>query len=441
MNNFVRSITDKIMLNIMTRNPLIWNIGKLVLGAGLGQIITLIAAPLIARQFGPLSFGQQATVLSVAGPMVTLTSMAFPIAIVIARTDEEAHALSQLALMGSLIFAPFLTALLVINDMWALKQLGLESISQYTLLVPVIAVLTTINMSAGYLMTRSGSFNLSACATVGASLIGNVTKLVLGGFWPNTLSLLIGNAVGYLIAPLLALRLRVHRSRKIAYEAPDQLWTIARSHWDFAFLRAPQNFLVAISQSIPIIGLTACFGPEAAGYYALATALATAPVSLIGNAVQAVLYPRLNEISLAGGDTTKLLIKSTVCLLVAGSPFLAVTAMLGPWLFATVMGPEWQEAGVYSAFLSLWLWLGLANRPAVSAIPILGIQGGLLLYEVIGTIAKLGAVIAGYGVFGSARWTVGIFSITGAVAYALLIVWVIRKSAKVRRRNQNDKAG
>jgi O-antigen/teichoic acid export membrane protein len=192
---------------------------------------------------------------------------------------------------------------------------------------------------------------------------------------------------------------------------------------------------------MPIIGLTIGFGPASAGHYAMALALAGAPVMLMGNAVQSVLYPRLTEAAQARQDTSRLLVLSTLGLVALGAPFFLLIAFLGPPLIEALLGPEWREAGVYSALLVPWLWLGLANRPAVSLIPALGLQGGLLIYEVIGTAAKIAAIALGLIVLDNARWAVGIFSVVGALAYLLLISWVVWKSWKCVEVRDYEKTG
>lgn len=422
------------MLRHFSKSLVFRDISKLALGAGLGQVVTMLAAPLIARQYGPESFGEQSALLSIASPLITLTSLAFPIAIVIARTDREALALARMAVLGSLILAPLATALFLFDGMWLLHLLGLEKIGAFVVLIPVLVVLITMNMSAGYIMARNGAHGLSAKASVTAATIGSFSKLALGAVWPGTLSLIVGNAISYLVAPLLTLRMR----RRMATGSPgpslSQLKDIAKRNRDFPLLRAPQNFVAALSQSLPVVGLTAGFGPETAGFYAIAIVLAGAPIGLVGNAVQSVLYPRLTEAAREGENTTKLLGRATLGLLLVGAPFFLIIAAFGPWLFATLLGPEWQEAGVYSALLVPWLWLGFLNRPAVSLIPALGLQHGLLIYELVTTAVKLLVILVCLNWFDSARWIVGIFSIVGAIAYFFLIVWVFWSSREARVR-------
>lgn len=436
------------MLRRLAGMHFVRNVGKLMLGAGLGQLVAFAAAPFIARLYGPESFGEQSALLSIAAPIATLTSMAFPIAIVIAQTDDEALTLSRLAFLGSLVLSPIAVLLLVFDDMWLLRQIGLPEIGAYGALIPVLVVLSTMNMSAGYMMTRYGAFGVSARVSLAAAVVGNLSKLALGVASPGTLSLIAGNSLGNLVGPVMALRLRRRTSVKAFWFSMVELkataqryWATAQRHWDFPLLRAPQNFVASLSQAIPIVGLTAGFGAVAAGHYAMATALAGAPVMLIGHTVQSVLYPRLTAAAHAGEDTSRLLLLSTLGLVALGAPFFILIAIIGAPLFEALLGPEWREAGTYSSLLVPWLWLGLANRPAVALIPVLGLQRGLLIYELIGTAAKAAAILFGVFILGDARWAVGSFSAIGALAYLLLIVWVFWKSRRDVKEQDHGKTG
>jgi len=99
-----------------------------------------------------------------------------------------------------------------------------------------------------------------------------------------------------------------------------------------------------------------------------------------------------------------------------------------------VFGVEWQLAGVYAQWLSLWLFFQYVNKPAVSAIPALRLQKGLLIYEVFSTGTKVLALYLGYTVFKSDVAAVALFSVVGVAAYAWLILWVTMRSGKLATR-------
>ncbi|TCJ39566.1 lipopolysaccharide biosynthesis protein [Parafrankia sp. BMG5.11] len=415
--------------------PSVRNIAKMMFGTGLAQIVTFLATPLLARLYGPDSFGQQSALLSIVGPMAALTTMAYPVAIVIARTDRDAAAFARLALLGSIAFSILGTALLFVEDMWLMRKLGLAELQALVLLIPALVILTTMNMSAGYMFVRGEQFGVYARAQVVASGVGTAAKLALGFLAPGTLSLIAGNALSYLVAPITLMR-TTRRSGQATRLTVGELKNVVWSYRDFPLLRAPQNFISAVSQAVPVIALTSSFGPAAAGHYAVALSLTGAPVMLLGNAVQSVLYPKLTQAAQDGDNTSRLLLRSTLVLLALGAAFFVPIAAFGPWFFALLLGPEWTEAGVYAALLVPVLWTGLANRPAVALIPAINLQGGLLIYEILGTAAKIAAVYVGLWVIGSARWTVGLFSAAGAVAYVLLVLWVYLSNCAIERKSK-----
>lgn len=429
------------MLSRLNRSRLTKNVGKLILGSGLGQLVSFLATPLISRLYAPESVGEQTALLSLVAPIGALASLAFPIAIVLAREDREALALGHLAFWGSLIISSLATLILLINDMWLLRWMGLQEVGSYGLLIPILVVFVTMNQSATYLMTRYEAFGLSAKAAAASAVVSNMFKLAFGVASASTLSLIAGNALGYLVGPLMAYRLRGEKSSKVHRFSVAELKATAYRHRDFALLRAPQNVLSAFSQALPVIGLTVGFGSAAAGYYAMAMALTGAPITLIGNSVQSVLYPRLTAAAQTGENSSRLLLLSTLGLVVLGAPFFLLIAAVGEPLFRVLLGPGWGEAGVYSQLLVPLLWLGLANRPVVALVPALGLQHGLLIYEFIGIPIKAAAIAFGIFSLHDARLVVGIYALIGALAYLLLIIWVFLRSRKSYEDQKHGKTG
>ncbi len=174
--------------------------------------------------------------------------------------------------------------------------------------------------------------------------------------------------------------------------------------------------------------LASFFGAASAGQYAIAIAVLGMPTSLIGGSVMAVFYPRINEAIRRGENARALIVKATMGMAVTGAlPFLA-TIVAGPILFEFAFGKEWRVAGVYAQLLALWLFFQYINKPAVSAIPVLRLQGGLLVYELISTGTKLLALWIGFAYFESEFAAIALFALFGVMAYVWLILWVIRRS-------------
>ena len=117
-------------------------------------------------------------------------------------------------------------------------------------------------------------------------------------------------------------------------------------------------------------------------------------------------------------------------------PFLALF-IFGPWLFGFVFGSDWVAAGEYARWLSIMIFFNFINKPAVAAAPVLGLQKGLLVYEVFSTGSKLVALYFGFVVFQDALLAIILFSFFGAGAYMVLIFWIVASATRVDKRRDN----
>ena len=120
--------------------------------------------------------------------------------------------------------------------------------------------------------------------------------------------------------------------------------------------------------------------------------------------------------------------KACATLAAIGSlPYLVLIAF-GPWLFALIFGADWKEAGEYSRWMSIWLFVVLITRPIIAAIPALSLQGLFLTFEVIAVLIRVLAILIGYLWMGTALGAVIAFSLSNAIIYAALTILIIRKA-------------
>ena len=118
-------------------------------------------------------------------------------------------------------------------------------------------------------------------------------------------------------------------------------------------------------------------------------------------------------------------------------PF-GVVMIWGPGLFALIFGREWAQAGEYAQWLALMMLFGFCNRPCVVATATLRIQRGLMIYELFSTGLKIIAMYWGLVIMRDDGIAVALFSVSGALSYIALIVWVIQVA--LRRDRQEARA-
>lgn len=404
-------------------------------GTAASQVIGMAFSPLITRLYGPEVYGIQGVFMSIAGVAGSIAALTYPIAIVLPESDMDAAGLAWLSVTIGAVLAGLAVLVVFLYGAEILALLNAEAISVFIYLIPVSMLISVVSMVASQWLIRKKAFMLTAKVTVLQTLVVSMVKAGLGLAYPTAAVLIVTTTLsGVLSAAMMWLglyRTRMAGSVETKCAEPRlSLWALAKRHRDFPLFRAPQALINTVSFTLPVMMLAAFFGSAAVGFYSIACTVLVMPISLIANSVMQVFYPRINETIQRGEDARALLIKATVGLALTGVLPFAVVMLFGPMLFGFVFGAEWHTAGIYAQWLSLWLFFNYINKPAVSAIPALHLQGGLLIYELFSTGTKVLGLYLGYAIFASDVVAIALFSVFGVVAYAWLILWVIFHSGR-----------
>jgi len=397
-------------------------------GTSGAQAITMAFAPLITRIYGPEVFGHSGTFMAMVEVAIPLAALAYPIAIVLPRDDRDALGLARLSAFLSLGIALLTAAALWVGGSWLVAVFDAESMADFLLLVPLAMLFAAWTQIAQQWLIRKGGYAAIARAAIAQSMILNAAKAGIGWFHPTAATLIVITTLGHALHAALLFfgtRLRCQsRANEHLKGSVTSLPQLARHHRDFPLYRAPQNFINAASQSLPVLMLAALSGPASAGFYTLGRMVMGVPSSLVGKAVSDVFYPRITDAAHNGENLARHILRATGGLFAVGIVPFGLVVLFGRWLFSFVFGPEWAMAGEYARWLALFFLFNLINKPCVAAVPVLGIQRGLLVYEVFSTSGKLIGLALGFYWFDSDIWGVALFSVTGVVAYVVMMYWI-----------------
>jgi len=415
------------------------NVAVVASGTAGAQAITMAFAPLITRIYGPEAFGLLGTFMAIVTVAIPVAALAYPIAIVLPREDRDALGLVRLSVILSFGVALLAAALLAFGGDWLTVTLGAESVAGYLFLIPVAMLFAAWMQIAQQWLIRKKQFGVVARSAVAHSLILNSAKSGIGWLHPAGAVLIVLATLGHALhAALLFIgaRRRYRAEPSEVEESPRApLKELAHRHRDFPLYRAPQNFISAASQSVPIVMLAALFGPVAAGFYTLAKMVMGLPTTLVGKAVNDVFYPRITEAAHNGENLPRHILQATGAMFVIGIVPFGLVAMFGPWLFSIVFGDDWTVAGDYARWLSFWLFFLFVNKPSVAAVPVLRIQRFLLVFSVSMIILRLVALYGAFHFFASDIHAVAFYSIVGAFGNLLLVIIILhfaKRMGKIR---------
>ncbi|WP_010628921.1 lipopolysaccharide biosynthesis protein [Halomonas sp. KM-1] len=401
------------------------NVAVVASGTAGAQVITMAFTPIITRLYGPEAFGVLGTFTAILAVLAPLAALSYPIAIVLPKRDADAIGLAKLSLGIASVMSLLAALILTLFKSPIVDIFNLHTVEPFMLLLPFAMLFSATMAIMSQWVIRKKLFKIKAKVAVLQSLWLNTAKAGIGLFSPLAAVLVVLATVGSALHALL-LWAGVRKSAdgqlgECSGPVTDGCKALAWRHRDFAYYRTPQIVLNAASQSLPVLMLASFFGPAAAGFYALGRMVLGVPSALIGESLAAVFYPRVNEAIYNGENAFRLLVKATIALAIIGVLPFGLVVVLGPNLFTLAFGSEWSMAGEYAQWLALWSYFGFINRPSVSAIPVLALQGLFLLYEVASVAFRIMALFVGFIVYDSALVGVALFSVIGIVLNFSLI--------------------
>ncbi|WP_404330364.1 lipopolysaccharide biosynthesis protein [Mesobacillus maritimus] len=422
-------------LKSLLQRRFIKNVLTVASGTMAAQAITLIFSPIITRLYGPEIFGILGLFMSMIGIVGPITSLTYPIAIVLPREDSEAKGLIRLSLYIAIILSTIMSFILILFSAPIIKVFNAEMLAPYLLFIPIMMFLgATLQVTEQWLI-RKKYYKVTAKVSVTNSLFVNISKTAVGFFHPVATSLIfittIGNALNSIMLVWGARRSlnfsnkKKHMDRR---KTKRSLFNLAKKYYDFPVYRAPEMFFNAISQGLPIIMLTTFFGPASAGFYAIGKRVMELPSQLVGRSVGDVFYPRITEVANEGGSISGFLTKATLVMAAVGLIPFGIIVSFGPFLFGLVFGEEWIVAGEYARWIALWSYFVFINIPSVKTLPVISAQRFFLFFSIISTVVRIATLAVGGYMFNSDIIAVALYAISGGVLNIILIVITILKS-------------
>jgi O-antigen/teichoic acid export membrane protein len=409
------------------KNKFIRNVVVVASGTAGAQAISMAFSPIITRLYGPEAFGLMGTFMAIASIVTPLAAFSYPIAIVLPEKDRDAKGIACLSFYLASGVTCLVTLFLLLAGDWLIKILRVQDISSFIFLIPLAMLFAASLQIMGQWLIRKKHFGITARVAVLQAFIINIAKTGIGLFNPAAASLIIisifGSGLQAFMLAIGAKKAEKYTSGKWVHYSPTELWELAKKHYDFPLYRAPQIFINSFSQSLPVLMLAAFFGPASAGFYALCERLLDIPSQLIGQSVTDVFYPRITEAARNGEKITFIILKATLTLAAVGFFPFALIIAFGPWFFGFAFGNEWVQAGEYARWLALWMFFSFINRPSIASIPVLRMQGLLLIYEVFSVFLRVLALGIGFYAFNNDILAIALFSLAGTILnFSLIIV-------------------
>lgn len=389
----------------------------------LSQGIQVLAAPILGRLYSPSSFGEWTLLLSLAGIASSIGGLRYELAIVPAASDEEAAGVMVVqTLSNAAVTAVGLLAILMFGGRIA-EAIGAPGLGLWIYCVPVIAFLNGLGNVATYGLIRSKCFKDLALFRSVQALLGASAQVASGFINSGPGGLIVGGVLGQfaLLGAISALLKRGYgRMARIAV-SHKKLLGYAHKHRNFPKFMVAYG-LAGVLRDRGLLLVLGSFGTiRDAGLFAFALRIIYAPMGLIANSFNSVVYQKAAE-STAPADIGPLIYRLMSKLVTFAVPAFVIVAWFSARLFAVLFGRQWQEAGFYAAIMVPPALSHLLAGPFDRMFDIVGRQKTAMRIEVGYSILSLAAFTLVLIVYHSVPLAVAVFS---GITVLYDAVWMI----------------
>ena len=398
-------------------------------GTAIAQALTILAAPIITRLYGPEAFGLSALFSSLTSIIAVVACLRYELAIMLPEKDEDAA-----TLVGLSILLAGLTSLAIVPLIWFGGSLFLQAqnapgLEPYLWLIPISVFLTGTYMALNYWNSRGKHYGRLSIARVTNSVTTTGMQLGLGFDRYATGGSLIGAGLAGQAVATAILMGQIWMNEKGFFHRNIYTQGILdgfKRYKRFPLYDTWAALLNTISWQLPVFILGSFFSSTVVGYYSLGMMVLLVPTGLIGSAIAQVFFQRA-AIAKLEGSLSDLVEYTVVRLSIIGFYPISILAFAGKDIFIILFGNNWAEAGVYVQFLSVWVFFFFITSPISTLFGVLEMQSAALVFNVIIFPLRIGALVLG-GILGDPRLSILLFSAVGIFIYIWSNIWLMRSS-------------
>ncbi len=411
---------------------------KLMSGSTLAQVITILAAPILTRLYGPAAFGLLGLFVATTRILTQVSGLRYELAIMLPKEDGEAINVAGLTLSLVLFTSILLIPITMLLGKPLALMLNAAGLIPHLWLIPVSVFFGGNLLALNYWHSRQRNFGrlsitrlMQSSTSVGVQLgIGYAGVPSGGGLIAGLIS---GQAVAAIALAGVGWRSMMSLARR--FLSHQDMMDALKRYRKFPKYNVWATLMNTISWQLPTFFLSYFFTPVEVGFFALGNRVIELPMRLVGSSIAQVFFQRA---SVARHDgTLHLVVVSTFRYLVTLSFFpLMLLIFIAPVLFSLIFGERWHEAGVYTQLLAPWIFFWFISSPMSALFSVLEKQEWSLRLNAAILISRFIALGLG-GYLGSARLMLVFFALSGALLYGLLSFIIMRAAGVAFREIAN----
>jgi O-antigen/teichoic acid export membrane protein len=390
-----------------------------------GQVLVLVAAPIVSRLYTPEQYGSLGMLMSVVAIAAVAINLRYDFAVLATNSDADARSLLVIGTVVSLPLVAIFCAVFLL-----LKSVGVPPFASLPTVAAPIGSMILLVIGANSMLRawsiRHANFRAvnrallwqgvgRAIAPIGFSAVGT-------GFAGLALGEAAGRALGTisLVASYLSVAL-VQRGAALLRESRH----VIVANWRYPTVVMLSSLLDAAGSWAPLLAVGALFGTAAAGHYSMVLQMVLAPAALLGSAAGDVFNSEFAR-AVRNADAHALIVLKLFArqLAVAAAGIYACVALVSPLAFGFVFGEAWLPAGWLAAILAPFFAVALVASALSRALVVIGKPELKLKIDALLLLCPLLALYlsAEFGLY----WAFGALTLANIVVYAIYLMTIFK---------------
>lgn len=357
------------------------SVAKLAGGAAIGQVLTLGASPILARLYAPGDFGVLGVFASITAIATMFAALRYEQAIPLAESDDEAKDVALLSFCVLVTFCAISFGFLSYTA-WMGQSLVDGLSPGFMLLLPLSVFAGSMYRILVNLTIRAKDYGPIAATKLYQS-IGQVIVQLSAGFWsPHPLGLIAGFMVSQGGGSLTLFAKNKQKESLFQNASAASVRYVAKKYKEFPMVLSWAMLLNSASMHLPGILIAKYYGVGAAGLFYLSRRVLGAPMVLLRTSVSQVFLGEASSLYREDPEKLKALLHSTSRkLLQMGCLVCIPAAVVSPYLFPLVFGPNWAMAGKLTQALAVYQLFQFTVGPMLQMLLIMERRKVLLLID------------------------------------------------------------
>lgn len=355
----------EINLRKYLKSSFVKNTAILTSATTLGQVITLVTAPILTRIYDPSSYDILGIYMMVTGLVGAFATLQYHNVIITVREEKEAISAVKLCIIISFLVSLLTLALVGLFYGFIKQQYINPDISLWLLFSPLSIFFSGSTVALSAWANRVLLYKKLSVSRILSAILVPLFSISIGLKFGGAFGLLVGLLFSqifpavYLAVYFLKLTEKEHLKTDIPY-----LKGIASRHVGFVLYSLPSEFINNFVNQLPIIFFARYYGLVGViGNFNLSNRLLGMPIQLISTSVSEVFRQKASLHYNQDGNCEQVFLKTfKVLSLFAIVPF-ALLMIFAPWVFSFVFGEKWAMAGTISQILAPMFMLKFIVSP------------------------------------------------------------------------------